>query len=107
MEHLYANIEALSIRLSPEQMKDLESVESFDVGFPSNFIVSEDLFYRKTISNPLFREMERFHLDGWRILATWMHGLLPPQYLNKSNGKVCIERPQIYTISMHHRHQMR
>ncbi|CAI4834885.1 AHL_G0000060.mRNA.1.CDS.1 [Saccharomyces cerevisiae] len=32
------NIEALSIKLTPEQIKFLESIVPFDVGFPSNFI---------------------------------------------------------------------
>ncbi|SCU93871.1 LAFA_0F18646g1_1 [Lachancea sp. 'fantastica'] len=38
IEHLKQNIEALSIKLSPEQISFLESVVSFDVGFPSSFI---------------------------------------------------------------------
>lgn len=40
VEHLLANIEALSITLSPEQMSYLEGVVPFDIGFPGNFIVS-------------------------------------------------------------------
>jgi len=38
VEHLRANIEALNIKLTPEQVKELESVEPFDPGFPSNMI---------------------------------------------------------------------
>ncbi|TDL23205.1 Aldo/keto reductase [Rickenella mellea] len=38
IEHLLGNIEALSIRLSPEQMSLLESILPFDPGFPSIFI---------------------------------------------------------------------
>ncbi|CAI4870797.1 AHL_G0006690.mRNA.1.CDS.1 [Saccharomyces cerevisiae] len=38
IEHLKQNIEALSIKLTPEQIKFLESIVPFDVGFPSNFI---------------------------------------------------------------------
>jgi aryl-alcohol dehydrogenase-like predicted oxidoreductase len=34
VEHLKSNISALEISLSPEQIKSLESVESFDPGFP-------------------------------------------------------------------------
>ncbi|KIK04053.1 hypothetical protein K443DRAFT_436653 [Laccaria amethystina LaAM-08-1] len=34
VEHLLANIEALSISLSEEQIKELEAVEAFDPGFP-------------------------------------------------------------------------
>jgi aryl-alcohol dehydrogenase-like predicted oxidoreductase len=39
-EQLLANLEALDISLSPEQIKYLESVSEFDLGFPINFIVS-------------------------------------------------------------------
>ncbi|THG97624.1 hypothetical protein EW145_g7581 [Phellinidium pouzarii] len=38
VEHLMANIEALKISLSGEQMKYIESVLPFDPGFPSAFI---------------------------------------------------------------------
>lgn len=37
-EHLKQNIEALSIKLSPEQISFLESIVPFDLGFPSSFI---------------------------------------------------------------------
>ncbi|KAF9534979.1 NADP-dependent oxidoreductase domain-containing protein [Crepidotus variabilis] len=38
VEHLEANIEALSISLSEEQIQYLESVVDFDIGFPMNTI---------------------------------------------------------------------
>jgi len=38
VEHLQGNIEGLSISLSPEQIAYLESVTSFDPGFPSSMI---------------------------------------------------------------------
>jgi aryl-alcohol dehydrogenase-like predicted oxidoreductase len=38
VEHLKDNIKALSIKLSDEQIKKLESVKSFDPGFPNTFI---------------------------------------------------------------------
>lgn len=40
VEHLMANIEALKIALSPEQIAYLESVLPFDPGFPNTMIVS-------------------------------------------------------------------
>lgn len=40
VEHLLANIEALEIALSTEQISYLESIVPFDIGFPGNFIVS-------------------------------------------------------------------
>ncbi|ORX85759.1 putative aryl-alcohol dehydrogenase Aad14 [Basidiobolus meristosporus CBS 931.73] len=38
VEHLEANIQALNIRLTKEQIDYLESVNPFDVGFPNNLI---------------------------------------------------------------------
>lgn len=39
VEHLKDNIKALSIKLSDEEMQELEAVTSnFDIGFPSNFV---------------------------------------------------------------------
>jgi aryl-alcohol dehydrogenase-like predicted oxidoreductase len=38
VEHLQANIQALKIQLTPEQIETLESVVPFDIGFPNNFI---------------------------------------------------------------------
>ncbi|KAK5204592.1 putative aryl-alcohol dehydrogenase aad14 [Exophiala xenobiotica] len=38
VEHLHDNIKALSIKLTDEQIKFLESQTNFDVGFPSNFV---------------------------------------------------------------------
>ncbi|KAE9382323.1 hypothetical protein BT96DRAFT_743516, partial [Gymnopus androsaceus JB14] len=44
VENLVENLEALNISLSDEQIKELESVIPFDVGFPVNFIVSYSTF---------------------------------------------------------------
>ncbi|KKA22299.1 Aryl-alcohol dehydrogenase Aad14 [Rasamsonia emersonii CBS 393.64] len=38
IEHLKANIQALSIKLTPEQIAYLESIVPFDVGFPGYFL---------------------------------------------------------------------
>jgi diketogulonate reductase-like aldo/keto reductase len=38
IEHLQDNIQALSIRLTDAQIKYLESVKPFDVGFPGNML---------------------------------------------------------------------
>ncbi|KAK7456651.1 hypothetical protein CaCOL14_010554 [Colletotrichum acutatum] len=38
VEHLKANIDALKIKLTDEQIAFLESVKPFDVGFPGNFL---------------------------------------------------------------------
>lgn len=46
VEHLHANIEALSVVLTPEHIKQIEGVVPFDVGFPGNMIVSTLCEYR-------------------------------------------------------------
>lgn len=38
IEYLHQNVQALSIKLSPEQIGYLESIVPFDIGFPLNFI---------------------------------------------------------------------
>lgn len=40
IEHLHANIEALDIALTPEQIKFLDDIVPFDKGFPYNMFVS-------------------------------------------------------------------
>ena len=45
IEHLMANIEALEITLSNDQIKYLESVVPFDPGFPYWMIVSYRFFF--------------------------------------------------------------
>ena len=45
VEHLLANVEALKVSLSEEQIKEIESVVPFDPGFPSNFIVCDILYF--------------------------------------------------------------
>ena len=45
VEHLLANVEALRVSLSEEQIKEIESVVPFDPGFPSNFIVCDTLYF--------------------------------------------------------------
>ncbi|KAK4051919.1 putative aryl-alcohol dehydrogenase aad14 [Microbotryomycetes sp. JL201] len=41
VEHLHDNIKALSIKLTPEQIKRIEDVKPFDPGFPHSFIGSD------------------------------------------------------------------
>ena len=52
VEHLLANIEALKIALSGEQIQYLESVVPFDPGFPITFCVSLASLYVSARSNP-------------------------------------------------------
>ncbi|EXF79298.1 aryl-alcohol dehydrogenase AAD14 [Colletotrichum paranaense] len=41
VEHLQDNIKALSIHLTGEQIKKIESFKEFDIGFPMNFILED------------------------------------------------------------------
>jgi aryl-alcohol dehydrogenase-like predicted oxidoreductase len=45
VEHMLANIEALSISLTPEQISFIENVIPFNLGFPHAIIVSCHLPY--------------------------------------------------------------
>ena len=40
IEHLYQNLEALEISLSPEQIQTLDNIVPFDKGFPYKYFVS-------------------------------------------------------------------
>ncbi|GBE89951.1 Aldo/keto reductase [Sparassis latifolia] len=59
VEHLMANIEALSISLTPEQITRLENVLPFDQGFPSNFIGNGEQ------NNMIFGSAG--HFDKWPV----------------------------------------
>lgn len=48
VEHLMANIEALNISLTEEQMKSLEDALPFDPGFPTRMIVSSSFAGKST-----------------------------------------------------------
>ncbi len=43
VEHFHANLEALDITLTPEQIAYLESIVPFDKGFPQGLIVSHTI----------------------------------------------------------------
>lgn len=38
IEHLKGNIEALSVKLSPQDIEEIEAAAPFDPGFPLNFL---------------------------------------------------------------------
>ncbi|KAJ3492254.1 hypothetical protein NLI96_g157 [Meripilus lineatus] len=59
VEHLHANIEALSIALSPEQISYLEGILPFDIGFPINFFGDGSQY------NALFKSAG--HFDKWPV----------------------------------------
>ena len=49
VEHLKANMQALDIVLTEEQIQFLDSIVPFDPGFPHNMIVSVVLYVRYTM----------------------------------------------------------
>mgnify|MGYP001302658658 CR=1 FL=1 len=51
IEHLKQNIEALSNKLTPEQIEYLENIVPFDTGFPNTFIVLDTLTQKYYTSN--------------------------------------------------------
>ncbi|PYI02683.1 Aldo/keto reductase [Aspergillus sclerotiicarbonarius CBS 121057] len=51
VEHLQANVEALSVRLSNEDLDEIDSASSFDVGFPMNFIFRDNYSSRNTAAD--------------------------------------------------------
>ena len=55
LEHIKGNIEALSLVLDDEDMKEIETASDFDIGFPQNFLGG------KTTDNMLVNSMG--HLD--------------------------------------------
>lgn len=57
VEHLRGNIEALALRLSDEEIKEIESAYPFDFGFPHNF-----LWDSTGISNP--QEVRLVQMSG-------------------------------------------
>ncbi|KAJ4131355.1 putative aryl-alcohol dehydrogenase aad14 [Fusarium oxysporum] len=50
IEHLKQNIEALSIKLTPEQIEYLESIVPFDVGFPNSLIGDDPAVTKKAFT---------------------------------------------------------
>ena len=48
VEHLNDNIQALKLRLTPEQIEYLESQRPFDIGFPGNFVGEDPKMTGKT-----------------------------------------------------------
>ncbi|CAI4690354.1 BCN_G0043690.mRNA.1.CDS.1 [Saccharomyces cerevisiae] len=62
IEHLKQNIEALSIKLTPEQIEYLESIVPFDVGFPKS-LIGDDPAVTKMLS-PLTSMSARIAFDN-------------------------------------------
>lgn len=85
IEHLHANLEALEISLSPEQIKFLGDVVPFDKGFPYSFFVRILLclssMESKSKFNVILREMARTTIDSIRLLDTSINGPCLKQFV--------------------------
>ena len=42
VDHLKGNIDALGIKLSQEEIDEIDGAEPFDIGFPMNFLFGKD-----------------------------------------------------------------
>ncbi|KAL4901173.1 NADP-dependent oxidoreductase domain-containing protein [Aspergillus multicolor] len=51
LEHLRANVEALSVRLSSADIDEIDAASSFDIGFPMNFVFHEYSSQRTTAAD--------------------------------------------------------
>jgi diketogulonate reductase-like aldo/keto reductase len=60
VEHLMDNIKALSIKLSDEQIKELESAVEFNYGFPTTFVGTDPHFSEGAVG---FLSIELMSLD--------------------------------------------
>lgn len=79
VEHLNANIEALTISLTQEQIEYLENVVPFDPGFPNTMIVSS--FHLCLIDLPFtrYRAMDRSQAGFWLVQRMKTGGHSPKQ----------------------------
>ncbi|KAI8989167.1 hypothetical protein BD414DRAFT_415083 [Trametes punicea] len=81
IEQLQANIEALDIALSDEQIKYLESILPFDLGFPHAMIGDGSQYNRMFLSAG--------HFDKWPFAQPILHGSLARA------GKVKSQTPKV------------
>jgi hypothetical protein len=63
IEHLKANVDALSIQLSEEDLREIEEAVPFDVGFPMNFMFTEKYTLRETAAD-VFWTQRSTHIDA-------------------------------------------
>lgn len=76
IEHLHANIEALDIALTPEQIKFLDDIVPFDKGFPYNMFVSSVQPTTFALTENLRRATVLTTLSSTNPLAISTNGLL-------------------------------
>lgn len=86
VEHLMQNIQALSIKLSDQQIKYLEGALPFDPGFPYNLVVSDGCENMKITKTGFCRVMDRVSdcFNRYRDTSTSNPSLVPsyPKFNN-------------------------
>ena len=65
VEQLHGNIQALDITLTPEQIKALEEVLSFDHGFPNSLIVSNNEYLPVSVLMSFHYRVMVLRTRGW------------------------------------------
>ncbi|OOO13894.1 NADP-dependent oxidoreductase domain [Aspergillus oryzae] len=63
VEHLKANVEALSVSLSDEDLAEIDNASSFDIGFPMNFIFRDSYTTNSTAADVSFTRVSA-HIDA-------------------------------------------
>jgi hypothetical protein len=118
LEHLKGNIAGLSLDLSETDMKDIEEANSFDIGFPMNFLggpsqsfslafsplpMFHELWHTKTEFQPVFysHSLDRWFLEAMLILRL-LDGVRDPNdiWLMSMAGKQQhVTAPQVCPLS--------
>ncbi|KAB8243620.1 hypothetical protein BDV35DRAFT_395624 [Aspergillus flavus] len=63
VEHLKANVEALSVSLSDEDLAEIDNASSFDIGFPMNFIFRDSYTTNSTAADVSLTRVSA-HIDA-------------------------------------------
>ena len=93
IEQLQANIEALDVSLSPEQIKYLEGVLPFDPGFPHTMVVSILVTTDSATYRWVHRAMAR-SISAWCILQ----GTLTSGPEHKLSGCLEIKLADVFSV---------
>ena len=76
VEHIQGNIEALSVDLSDEEMRQIDNAEEFDVGFPMNFLF-------ETPDQPYRTDMTSRHI--WQLTCNTRLETVPKPRVSASS----------------------
>ena len=63
IEHLKGNIEALSLKLTPEDIEEIDNAAPFDVGFPMNFAFMGQQYKSTLTAKDILLVKSNAHID--------------------------------------------